>query len=253
MSAHAKRMLMFFTILYVAGMVLGLAVFRSPNFSSAYLAKYKEDHERFHQILKNEAYVLHVERPALHPLTPELEADAAFVEEYEARPEYRAEHGRTLGYQWYFRVFNSLYFIALIVAAGRRPLLAYLDDQTATIREDIVSSQRNADDGTTKKAGAQAQLERWPEQERTIAEDSEKTVISEVAVIHEEFDNTRRQLGQTTEDRKSAEYWRVARTIEQELIEQSIAELKERYRRGLNVERLGEDVDQFVRTMEMLS
>ncbi len=253
MNAKTKKLLLIFTCVYVAATACGMAIFRSPGLSAAYAAKYGTEHARYLGILKNEAYRLHEERPALHPLTPELREQAAFVEAYEARPAYQAERRRIAGYTWYFRGFNSIFFIALAVTFARRPMRDFLDGRIAGIRDGFAAAEQEADEGARLQADAQAELDRWPDVERCIRHRADDVLDEELAAIREEYKNSKLQLQKTAADRISAEYLRVARTLQEELVTRALDELKERYRNESSEERQGRNVDQFVRLMDTLS
>ncbi len=249
MSAKTKRVVMIFTAVYIVGVVLGLALFRSPGLSKAYLEQYGKDHERYRAIVENPEYHAHHERPALHPLPEALEEEAAFAEQYEARPEYQREHGRAMAYIWYFRVFNTLFFLAMLGAVLRGPILGAADGRVREIRESFERTEGEADAARAALDAAQGALEHWAEQAQEIERKSTEAVDADLAVIHEEFRNARVQLYRTTQDRKAAEYLRVARVLQEELVNASLAELEERYRREASGEQLEQHVNQFVRLM----
>jgi F0F1-type ATP synthase membrane subunit b/b' len=251
--SNPKRFLLTLLIVYVVGSLLGVAMFKTPYYSKPYLAKYGEEHERHHKIMKSEVYKRYIERPNLHPADDHLLADVAFMKEYEARPAFQAEKSRLFYYGMYFKVLNSAVFILLLVHLLRKPLLDFLDNKITEIRTNLDNAAKAREEARRLRAEAQAKVDQWAEIEHNLRRETEASIEKDLARIHEEFVQSQAQLDRETVDRKQAENYRAARLLREEIVNQAIAQLQERYKTEATLGRMEQSVDNFVQIMDRLS
>jgi F0F1-type ATP synthase membrane subunit b/b' len=254
MPMTTKQFLLFITLIYVAGSVVGILVLKGPNLTPQYMEKYGEEHERYLKVLDNEEFHKHEQRPALYPIKNEtLAAEFAFAEEYQHNPEFRAEKRRIFYYEWYFKVLNVIVFSWLLVRFVKKPLLEALDTRIDAIRSDLKSSGEDAKQGAALEAAAKAKIDQWAETSRDMRRQTDSVIKENLANIAGEFSLARKQLEKETTDRKQAELYRASRTVRQEIVEEMLREIELRHSNEATQERLADNVNQFVRMMERLS
>jgi len=248
-----KKFLYTMTAMYVIGAVVGIAIFKSPGYSKAYLGKYGHEHERRHKIMRNEEYKIYAERPHLYKAGPKLIADAKFVKEYEARPEFQAESNRIFRYAMYFRALNSTVFILLLGYALKKPALDFLDRQIAEIRSGLDDAERARKEATLAKSAATAKMDKWEDTAKSIRKETDELIARQLREIDKEFQEAKVQLEKEEQDRRTAEELRAARIMKEELVNQSLAALEQRYRIEGTQVLLATNVNSFVRFMERLT
>ncbi len=248
-----KKFLYTMTAVYIIGAVAGIALFKSPGYSKAYLAKYEHEHERHHKIMKNEEYKLYAERPHLYHAGAKLIADAEFVKEYESHPEFQAEQSRRFRYNTYFKVLNSTVFILLLGFVLKKPALGFLDKQIVEIRAGLDNAERARKDASQAKSVAAAKMAKWEETAKGIRKETDALIAQQLRGIHKEFEDAKVQLEKEERDRRLAEELRAARIMKEELVNQSLAALEQRYRTEGTQVLLATNVDSFVRFMERLT
>lgn len=248
-----KRFLYMLAAIYLVAAIVGLGLFKSPGYSKTYLAKHREAHERHHEIMKDKTYKAFIERPHLYPATPQLLAEKAFMEEYEANPEFQAEKRRIFAFTMYFRALNSGMLIALLVRGLKGPLTGFLDKKMGEIRTELADAQKAKAEAEKAKAEAEAKMREWSSEDAALRKQTEATVARQLAEIHRELEESQAQLAKETADRKLAEAYQAERTIKQELVLQALAALEQRYRTQATQEQLALNVEKFARFMDKLA
>lgn len=241
------------TAIYAIGTVIGLLCFGSPGLSKAYLKGHEQDHKRYLTIIKSEEFKIYEERPALHPLEGKLKEDAEFVEHYRENKDFEHEESRIWWFVEYFKVLNSAVFVCYLVGLVGKPLLKYLDEQIATIRNNFAEAEKARAEAARLKAEAETKMATWAESEERIRAESEAAVAKHLARIQEEGEAAKALLARQTEDRKQAELYSAAKAIKADLVEEALRELEDRYKNELTIEKLNANVDRFVTLMERLS
>lgn len=250
---QVKRFLISWFVAYVVFCGLGIALFKSPSFSSAYLAKYKADHEKFYAILKSEPYKIWHERPQLHPPDAVLQEKIEFVNEYEERPEFRAEEHRTGHYRLYFKWMNAIMFVVLVVRLARKPLCDFLDGKIAEIRTTIETAEHESETAAQKNAEAHTKLKTFPGIADGIRKKSEGDIEENRQRINEEHKLAEHQLVVEVEDRKREDWHEASVTIRHELVNQALTRVEERYRTEPSLKNLEHSVDEFISVLEQIS
>jgi F-type H+-transporting ATPase subunit b len=237
----------FFAIFFAVYMVVAIAVnvlWGPPGMSADYLDQYEADHERYIQIKKSEGYARYRQRPdmdlvaqayekfpGLDPPLSELPEAVAFMDAYTARPAYKEQMRRRAIYDGIFEVYNFAAVVFLIVWFGRKPLLAFLDEQIETVRRKIDRAENAEAKATDRRERAKCKVDglddeiaRIEAQARTMA-DQDRENIEEMKRAALE------QLDQEVEERKAVEERRAAAQIRGELVEQAVQQLTEDLKR----------------------
>jgi len=247
---ETKRFLLAFLGVYL---VIGIAIvwaFGPPGLSSAYEDQYGAHHERYLGIIKSSDYKLWQENAKLHPPSPQLEADIAFVEEYTGRPAFQAEQRRRDIYRLLFEFFNMTTVIVIAVRFGRKPFLDFVDKQVSQIREKIEHSAEVRKAARQARDEAQAKVDGLPQEKQAVTQETQNAIAERQAQIAQETEAQLAHIAQETEDRKHLEARRAALSVKQELVEQAIAAVRQQLERGLGPQEEANLIDEFVRGLE---
>jgi len=240
----------FFVVFFAVYLILGAAIivfFGPPGMSDSYLAAYKEDHERYLTIVKRKEYKKYEQRPELVKASPALEADAAFVSEYEANPEFIAEQRRRSVYRHLFEVLNIGAVVYLAVRFGRKPLLHFLDAQIAKLRAGLEQAERERREAAERKQAAIARLDRLEEDKARLEKEIDAYIAKQTAEIEAATEDEFARIEREAEERKRHEEQRVAIAIKRELVAKAIETVAEAYRAHATPEQEAALVEQFVR------
>jgi F0F1-type ATP synthase membrane subunit b/b' len=248
-----RKFLVILALAYLAGAGGGLALFRSPGLSKAYLQQYGHEHERYRRIAETPEYQRYRERPALNPLNGPMAQKAAFALDYEQRPALRAERRRIMAYVVWFKILNMAALAALALHFITPPLLRFLDQHGELIRAELAEAETARGDALSKQAEAQAVLDTWPNTEEQIRIRTERALEASLAEVREQTRFAREQITREIKNRRAGELSVAARTLKEELVAQAVEDLEEKYRREATPERQSANVDQFVRFMGYLS
>ncbi|MDQ1256940.1 MAG: synthase subunit b [Candidatus Hydrogenedentes bacterium] len=248
-----KKFLLWVTAAYIAGIVLGLLLFRSPSLSPAYLKEHGEEHERYLAVIKSEPFKAYEERPALHPLEGKLAEEVEFAEHYRESEAFLHEEHRVWWYVQYFKVLNSLIFVLYLAGFLGKPLLGFLDNQIQEIRRNLDEAAKARREADAQKAAVQEKVEGWAKLDADIRSESEATIARQVAKIRSEADDAEALLAKQTASRKQAELQVGARAIKTELVSEAIRQIEQRYKTETAHEELTANVDRFVSLLERLS
>src|SRR5690606_18328438 len=115
MSPAAKRLLNIYLVTYAAVSILINVTLGPPRMSDPFLERYKGDYDRYLAITKNEACQRWKERPELIAPDGALRDNIAFVERFEALPEFVAEEERRAWYDLSADLFRFAIVLVLLV------------------------------------------------------------------------------------------------------------------------------------------
>lgn len=250
---RAKRFLLISLAIYTVLSGAGLFFFRSANLSRKYLSQNQAAHDRFVDITNDPAFQLFRERPHLYPPEDPRHEQLAFVQAYQARPEYRAERLRIEAFTLYFHVLNGVAFLVLVVRFTYRPTINYLDKRVQETKARMANASRARTAAMHRQAEVQAEADQWAQKESDIKNSADKAIVASLIQIHEEARLARIQLARETEDHKHAELHRAAALIKQELVSQAVETLQARYAAEVSERELGEKVDLFVRLLDLIA
>lgn len=240
-----KSLLVKVTILYVVGIAIGLALFKSPSFSSEFRSEHGKELDRHFAIAKSAPFKLYEERPQLHPLEGKQLEDAEWVEEFRETEAFLHEEHRIALYVRFFNVLNSVVFVLYLIAMVGKPLIGYLDAQIVAIRQRLDDAAAARADADARKDAAQAQMDGWAGDEAKLQAEADAEIERRLAEIAAGERDATATLERQTEDRKQAELHLLERTIRKELVSEAIARLEERYKAEVSAEELSRSVDQF--------
>lgn len=232
---------------------LGLYMFRSPNLSEAYLSTHEAAHERYVKITNNPEFQIFSERPNLYPADDPRQEQLAFVEAYRAQPDYQAERIRIELFTLYFHFLNGVTFLVVVFRFGYRPAVNYIDKRASQMREDLESAAQARTVTMHELAEVETEADAWPQKEHELQERAEEAIESSLVQIREEARLARIQLARETEDRKGAEVYSAAGQIKEEMVSEAIGTLEKRYVTEATERELRQNVEHFVRLLELIS
>lgn len=248
-----KRFLLIYVVVYTVLAAAGLKLFRSPDFSREYLQQHASDHERFMHLSQDPSFEPFAQRPHLFPADDLRHEQLAFVQAYRTRPEYRAERLRIESFSLYFHVLNGVMFLVLVVRAGYGPAVAYLDKRIEQTRSHFDQAAHSRTAAMHRLAEVEAETGTWPQKEQDLERHAEDVINASLVQIREEARLARIQLARETEDRKRAEIFRAAAQIKEELVSEAIRTLEARYSTEATERALRQNVEQFVRLLELIT
>jgi len=240
--------------LYILGSTLGVTVFRSPNLSEAYLEAHGGEHREYLEIKKSEWFMLHEERPLLHPpATEEQHEMAEFVKKYEARPWFQEERSRASHYVLYFRVLNALVLVALFGWFLRTPLLDLLDGRIGEVRRGLEQAADARAETGRLEAEAGRRIGAFMEVEEQVKREAEDTLARDAERMERAFEARRAELEKDTEERVRAERHRAHAALRAGLVEEAVALAERACRAAADTDRLDAEVETFTRLLERAS
>lgn len=228
-----KRFLLGFFAVAIAGWLAGVWLYGPPGMSREYLERFEHEHEHYIEVLKSDIYKRWAERPHLHG--PETHADPhdahflqeaiAFVERYEARPEFHAERERIHKYELFFEFFNPLLVVVLAWRFGRKPLLAFLDGQIAAVRARIEEAENARNAAEARLDAAARQMAALAAEQAALEEETKARIAREIAEAEEANRASTEAMERELEDRKLGERLAAERRLKTELVDAAIAQL----------------------------
>jgi len=248
-----KRFLLAGLAIYSFLAVVGLFVFRSPKLSPAYLEKHEAAHERYVEITTNPRFEVFRERPHLYAPDDPRHEQLAFVQAYLRQPEYQRERVRIEAFTLWFHLLNGGAFLVLVLRMGYRPVVDYLDKRTVQIRDRLETASQARIVSLHELAEVQAQADAWPHKEEELKKRADDAIDNSLVQIREEGRLSRIQLARETEDRKRAEIFRAAGQIKEEMVSEAVGTLEKRYATEATERELRQNVEQFVRLLELIT
>ena len=248
MSPTKKYMLKFgLTALVVwlgANFLLG-----PPGFSKEYMDQHKADHGRYLSISKSDAFKHYEQRPWLHQ-DEVSQADAEFVATYRAMPDFRKEERRQALYETFFDFFNRLLVVVLALHFGAKPLLGFLDQQIAAVRDRLSTAAEARAQARERREAAEAKLAGIPEEEEKIASNTRKGLDRELAELELANEHSLKVMAQEREDRKREEAHAAELLVKRELVNQAVDAVAAQYKAQRTAAHEAALVEQFARELE---
>lgn len=246
----AKRFLLIFFALYLVGAIAIIVLYGPPRYSQAYMGQYEDEHQRYLEITKSEAYKLHRERPALHPAEGKLAEDIAFVEEYESREVFQQEKQRVFIFNLLFDIYNAAATVIIAVRFGKEPFLNFVDERIDDIRRRIKQSEDVRARAAKQKAAAEAKLQGLAEEKQRIEAQMDEAIQTEKDNIAALTEQNLKLIAQETEERKQREARQAAMQMKAEIVTRSVDRLSERLQKELTEADQAALVEQFVTRLE---
>lgn len=245
-----KRFFLIFFAVYVVGAAAIIVLYGPARYSRAYMDQYEDEHQRYLEITKSEAYKLHRQRPALHPAEGKLADDVAFVEEYESREAFQQEQRRIFLFNLLFDVYNSVAGVVIIVWFGKEPLLNFLDEKIDDVRRRIKRSEDARAQAAKQKAEAESKLQGLAEEKQRIEAQIDEAIQTEKQGIAAFTEQNLKLIAVETEERKQREARQAAMQMKTEIVDRSVNRLSERLRKELTDADQAALVEQFVTRLE---
>ena len=217
-----KKFFLIFFVLYLVGAVAIITVFKGPQISPEYMKANKADHQRYIEIVKSDAYKLHIERELLHPAEGQLADNVAFVQEYESREEYQREQGRANTFNMIFDFYNALAVVIIMVHFGKAPLLKFLDERIEAIERRIQRSEKARKEAEEKLTLAKTKIEGLETEKKKIEEMTNTDIEDEKKQIAAMTQENLKAIELEKEQRKRREIRQAAMKLKAELVELAV-------------------------------
>ena len=249
----AKRFLLLFFAIYVAGAVAIIVLFGPPGYSGAYMEQYKDAHQHYLEIVKGSEYKRYIERPELHPAEGTFANDVAFVEEYESREAFQQEQRRVYLFNLLFEFYNAAAVVLIAVRFGRKPFLKFLDEKIDEIRRRIRKSEETRARAAKQKAEAAAKLNGLEDEKSQIEAQTDEAIRAEKETLEAMTEEVLQHIAIETEERRQREERQAAMQMKAEIVKRSVNRLAERLRDELTESEQAALVDQFVSRLERIT
>jgi len=245
-----QRYMIGYLLAYLAISLLLLAALGPVGLSKTYLEEYEADHDRYIETTKLDSYKRWRQRRELNPPDDDLAVRFAFVDEYRARPEFIGEQHRRTIYAFLIDIFKVAMVIILVLHFGRKPLRELLKGMIENVRNKMGQAQEERDSAARRKHEALAKLDGLPAQQTDIeaqtAERIKEMRREDALTVGSRLANLNRE----TEDRQRHEETLARLELKQELVNQAIDVLAERFRQQTAQAEGAILIDQFVQQLE---
>ena len=246
-----KRFLLVFFVVYMAGGIVWSLLFGPPGLSSDYLERYKGDHEQYLEITKSDWYKLYLQRPKLHPpANVRQERQAAFVDEYAHRPAFVEESKRAALFQSFFEFYNAIAVVIIAVRFGRKPFLAFVDQQVSDLRAKMEKARAAREAASSRCGKARAIIDGLEADKARLDGQTREVVAEDAKAIGEGREHILAQIDEETESRKRLEEHHAAMRLKRELVDRAIAELTDHLKASPSPQRQATMLEQFMRGLE---
>ncbi len=256
MNAETKTFLKrYFAVAF--GVWLLFAITLGPgDLSCAYRAEYREDHDRYLNVIKSEPYKRYLQRPHLNE--PGMEGvpesftweQVDFVKDYEGSDEFRRERLRSTFYTVFFQFFNAGLVVWLAWRLGKAPLLKLIDDQIHDLRDKIAAVRNTREAAADRKNAAAEKLAKMDEEDKRIVAEAEARLARETAELEEKQKRRLDIMHREMEDRKKEEAHAALMAAKAELVDQAVDELLQLYRAADNETLQAQLIDGFTADVE---
>ncbi len=244
-----KRFFLILAAVSLAVWIAGNVLLGPVGLSAEYRESHKAEHERYIEIIKSSGFKLYEQRPELNAEALPAE-NVTFVEEYRANPAFIEEQHRIHLYDLFFDFFNAALVLIIAVRFGRKPIVNLLDTKIAELRERMESAAKAGQEAQERREHAEDLLNKFPEEEKRIQEQTDARIERELAQLAEANRNSLKLMAQELADRKEQEVRAAAMLVKRELADQAIDQLAQQYRETLSEERETVLIDRFASDLE---
>jgi len=249
----AKGFLLIFAVAYVVLASGGLFLWGPPSYSAEYMDDHKDGHEQYLAITKSTLYKQYMqhgdatpEDQALKDRATLLTEQAAFVVEYVATPEFKAESRRRTIYNYYFGFLNAGGLILIAVRFGRAPITGMLDAQIAEIRDRLDRAAEAKAAAAKRFESAQTRIGGLENDEREAKAHAATLMARERDALEEGTQHALAYIDQETEERKNIVGQQAIKTIRKELVEQAASVVSETYQSQRNATTEAAEINSFI-------
>ncbi len=248
----AKRFLLITAVVSLAVWLAINFLFGPAGFSNEYLEQYKAEHSHYLEVAKDEAFQKYMQRPEL-AADPEMREKAQFVEQYTSRPEFIQEQNRRWWYTLLFDFFNAGLVALIAIRFLTRPLLNFVDERIAELREKMESAAKAREEAQTRRAAAAEKLDQLPNERDRVEAETDARIDKELTQVQEDNQRALGMLEQEIEDRKHGEELAAARLLKRELVTEAVEKLKQDFAARRSPEQQAAIFEQFVGDLERRS
>ena len=261
----AKQYLLGLAIVAVLLWVLGNVVWGPPGLSQAYLEGVidaetgevlqppkKAEHDHYLNIIKSDTYKLYAQRPWLHEGAVHPD-DLQFVKDYEHNARFKKEQTRRFYYELYFDFVRVGLFLALVLHFARKPLLKFLDEKIAELRQRVEAAAQAREEAGKRKAEAEAKLAALPEEEARLERETRFRLDRELAELDEANRHSIEVMEREMADRVNAQEHAAAELVKRELVNEAIEALKREYKAEASPAQQHALIDRFTDELEKLA
>ena len=256
MNADVKKFLKVYFSVAIGVWAIFAFTLGPGDLSCNYKREFKDDHDRYLQIVKSIPYKHWVQRPELNQ--PGMEGvpedftqdQLDFVKEYESRETFRKENFRSSTYTQLLKLFNTILVIWLAWHLGRKPLLRLLDNQISDLKDKIAAARNAREAAAQRKRTAAEKLEHVAEDDKRILSEADERLVRETAELEEQQQLRMEIMKRELEDHKAEEEHAVLMAAKAELVNNAVDELLQRYKASDSVELQSKLVDAFTADLE---
>lgn len=243
-----RGFLIAYAIVYIGGGVILNAILGPPGYSAEYMEANKDAHDHYLTITKDADYRKWVQQGK--PANEELEADDAFIQEYESNEEFQSESTRRAWYDGIFDVFNSIMLVVLAARFGTKPLLGFIDKQIAEIESDIRGAEESKEAAAARKAENESKIATLGDEEADAKAEAEKLGKEELANIAERTQEGVALIERERDDRLNQEKLAARNAMKAALVDEAIAQLEAKIRDEADDAKHAALVDIFINDLE---
>lgn len=248
-----KRFFIWAFILYLSCSVIGIVLFRSPNFSKEHLQKYAKEHELYREVIKNPDYHKFIERPHLFKGTPEELEKFQTVKNYEQKADFQAEERRILLYLLWFKTLNTVSLVVIAFYFGWTPLLKYIDKYQRNILDKRNEVEKLLKQTNKELNEAEKVYQTLPDVIKERESRKEILLKEQLSKIEEQNRLAREQIEFLLETKKREEILNCINNMKRLLIEEAFEEVEKKLIISEDSERLSQTVERFNFLINILS
>ncbi len=242
----AKGFLIVFAAVYVVLASGGLKLWGPPGYSAEYMDAHQDGHEQYLAITKSTAYKQYMQQGDAVAPDPEMAEQAAFVAEYTATPEFKAETRRRTIYEYYFGFLNAGGLMLIAYRFGRAPITELLDAQIAEVRGRLDRAANQRLEAVKRLEAAQERIDAFQSDEQEAKAQAAELMSREQIEIEKATANALSFIDQETEDRKRIVDEQAVKTMRQELVQRAAAAAAEAYQSHRSAETEAAEIDAFI-------
>lgn len=250
---RTKRFLIGYFVAYavVAGLI---NVFLGPpGMSNKFLNNYRDDYDRYLEIVKSTPYKKWEQRPALNPPDEVLRAQIDFVEGFSALPAFQEEEDRRSLYRNLLDFFNVFMVVVLAVRFGRDPLLGFLDGLVGKVKATLDGASSSRDMARGRREAAETNMKRLLEEKARVEAQTAERVDEMRGEMRQTTEKSLELLERETRDRVEHEQAVALHAMKQALVDEAIRALIERAKAHGAPEEDAALVEEFVAQLEKSS
>lgn len=248
-----KKFLIGILIFYISGILLGIFLYHSPNFSHEYMQKYGEQHKIYREITKNIDYYKFIQRPHLFKGTPEELKNFQFALNYEHNPDFKKEQNRIFYYLLWFKTLNFFILITIVFHFGWKPLQDYISKYQRNILNKQNEITHLIKQKTKELDEAKSVYNTLPSVIKEREYYKESFLQQRLSEIEKQNKQAVEQIEFLLKTRKQEEILHCINELKKQLIEKSLKKAEEELMQSETPEKLTQTVEKFNFLITMIS